>query len=81
MIGTAPSAELLATWNKREGELISHNEGCCPAVALGPEVKGAYVGQDLPDDLRAKIYREGCRTIVRLLRFRFGGADPFLAPS
>ncbi|KAG1852802.1 Acetamidase Formamidase [Suillus subalutaceus] len=63
LIGTAPSAELLATWNKREGALIEAHADAVPPVAYGPLVPGAYVGQDLPDDLRAKIYREGARTI------------------
>ncbi len=63
LIGTAPSAELLATWNKREGELVAANKDVVPPVALLPEPKGAYVGQDLPDDLRAKIYKEGARTV------------------
>ncbi|KAI0696454.1 Acetamidase/Formamidase [Cytidiella melzeri] len=64
LIGTAPSAELLATWNKREGELISaHGADVVPAVAFPPEPKGAYVGQDIPDDVRKKIYAEGARTV------------------
>jgi formamidase len=63
LIGTAPSAELLATWNKREGALIEAHANAVPPVAYGPLVPGAYVGQDLPNDIRAKIYREGARTI------------------
>ncbi|KAL8293461.1 hypothetical protein RQP46_000162 [Phenoliferia psychrophenolica] len=63
LIGTAPSAELLATWNTREQALIDQHPGCVPAVALPPEPIGAYVGQDLPDDVRERIYREGARTI------------------
>ena len=63
LIGTAPSAELLATWNKREGELIAKHPGAVPPVAFPPEPKGAYVGQDLPDDVRKKIAAEGARTI------------------
>ena len=63
LIGTAPSAELLATWNKREQAVIDAHPGCVPAVALPPESVGAYVGQDLPDDVRKKIYAEGARTI------------------
>ncbi|KAG1789248.1 Acetamidase Formamidase [Suillus plorans] len=63
LIGTAPSAELLATWNKREGALIEAHANSVPPVAYGPLAPGAYVGQDLPDDVRAKIYREGARTI------------------
>ncbi|ORY77583.1 Acetamidase/Formamidase [Leucosporidium creatinivorum] len=63
LIGTAPSAELLATWNEREQKVIDAHPGCVPAVALPPESVGAYVGQDLPDELRQKIYAEGARTI------------------
>ncbi|EJD06687.1 Acetamidase/Formamidase [Fomitiporia mediterranea MF3/22] len=63
LIGTAPSAELLATWNKREGELIAAHADSVPAVAFPPEPKGAYIGQDLPIDLVDKIAREGARTI------------------
>lgn len=63
LIGTAPSQELLNTWNKRERGLIAANPGAVPDVALPPESKGAYVGQNLPDDVRKKIYEEGARTI------------------
>lgn len=63
LIGTAPSAELLATWNKREGELVAANADAVPPVALLPLPTGAYVGQELPDDVREKIYKEGARTI------------------
>lgn len=62
-MGTLPSAELLAKWNERECGLI---EACkvngvekVPAVALPPNKQGAYVGQDLPEAVREKIYREG----------------------
>lgn len=63
LIGTAPSTELLATWNKREGELIAQHPGAVPPVAFPPEVQGAYVGQELPDEVRRKIAEEGARTI------------------
>lgn len=63
LIGTAPSHELLATWNKREVGLIEAHASAVPPVAYGPLVQGAYVGQDIPDDVRARIYREGARTI------------------
>lgn len=32
-------------------------------MALVPNAKGAYVGQDLKDDVRKKIHEEGARTI------------------
>jgi len=63
LIGTAPSAELLATWNKRESELIAQHPNAVPAVASAPNVVGAYVGQDLDHDVRQKIVEEGARTI------------------
>ncbi|KAH9838647.1 Acetamidase/Formamidase [Rhodofomes roseus] len=63
LIGTAPSAELLATWTERETGLVEANPGAVPPVALLPVEKGAYVGQDLAEDVRKKIYAEGARTI------------------
>ncbi|KAF5359715.1 hypothetical protein D9756_002920 [Leucocoprinus leucothites] len=63
LIGTAPSPELLATWNKREGELIAAHADSVPPVAYPPEPRGAYVGQDLPKNVFEKIAKEGARTI------------------
>ncbi|TDL25850.1 Acetamidase/Formamidase [Rickenella mellea] len=63
LIGTAPSPELLATWNKREGELIAAHANSVPPVAFAPEPVGAYVGQDLPENVKIKIAKEGARTI------------------
>lgn len=63
LIGTAPSAELLATWNKREAELFNAHLDSALPVAYLPEPQGAYVGQDIPEDVRSKIMREGARTI------------------
>jgi len=65
LIGTAPSQELLDTWNKRERGLIAQEgQNSIPAVAYPPEPVGAYVGQDgIPDQVRQKIYEEGARTI------------------
>ncbi|KAJ7035288.1 Acetamidase Formamidase [Mycena alexandri] len=64
LIGTAPSAELLATWNKREGALIAEHPNAVPPVAFAPNAVGAYVGQDgLDPKVRQKIAEEGARTI------------------
>ncbi|BGP38794.1 hypothetical protein JCM10449v2_002731 [Rhodotorula kratochvilovae] len=63
IIGTAPSQELLDEWNRREQKLIDEHPGACPAVALAPEPRNAYVGQDLPADLMEKIAKEGARTV------------------
>ena len=63
LIGTAPSPELLAEWNRREGELISAHVNALPAVAFPPEPVGAYVGQKLPKATFDKIAKEGARTV------------------
>jgi formamidase len=63
LIGTAPSAELLATWNKREQELIDAHPGAVPPVAFPPLAQGAYVGQELPEEVMKKIAGEGARTV------------------
>lgn len=62
------SQELLDTWNKRERGLIDAHKDAngkdpVPAVALPPEPKGAYVGQDLSEDVRKRVFAEGARTI------------------
>lgn len=62
MLACAPSAEVLAEWNRREGELITANASGGRDVAKPPEPKGAHAGS-APDHLREKIAREGARTI------------------
>ncbi|QEA38510.1 acetamidase/formamidase family protein [Pistricoccus aurantiacus] len=44
LMGTAPSAELLAKWNAREGELIATDPHRIPPLALPPEPKDAILG-------------------------------------
>lgn len=61
ILGCAPSAEVLATWNKREGELISANK-LDRQVALPPEPKGLVAG-GADAALAEKVGREGARTI------------------
>ncbi|KAJ3741767.1 Acetamidase/Formamidase [Lentinula detonsa] len=63
LIGTAPSAELLAIWNERERGLIAQDPSAVPALAFAPETKGAYIGQDLDPAVEKKIKSEGARTI------------------
>lgn len=63
IIGTLPSQELLDEWNRREQALIDEHPGASPAVALAPEPKNAYVGQDVPKEVMEKIAREGARTV------------------
>jgi len=65
LIGTAPSQELLDTWNKREGELIAACGDVTPAVAFPPLPKGVHIGSKEPikPDVLEKIAKEGARTI------------------
>ncbi|KAG6836372.1 hypothetical protein H0H93_008733 [Arthromyces matolae] len=63
IIGTAPSAELLARWNQRETGLIAQHGDSVPPVAYPPEPRGVYIGQDLPEELKKKIAHEGARTV------------------
>ncbi|GAB3845080.1 formamidase [Nesterenkonia populi] len=44
LMGTAPSPELLATWNKREGDLIATDPQRVPPLALPPEPDQAILG-------------------------------------
>ncbi|KAG5652609.1 hypothetical protein H0H81_004391 [Sphagnurus paluster] len=63
IIGTAPSAELLAKWNERERGLIAQHSDSVPPVAYPPEPKGVHIGQALAPEVLKKIAREGARTI------------------
>ena len=63
-MGCAPSAELLATWNKREMELINTNPDRVPALACPPTSVGALAGHpDMDPELSMKIRAEGARTV------------------
>lgn len=44
LMGTAPSADLLKKWNKREGDLIATDPHRMPPLALPPEPDGAILG-------------------------------------
>ncbi|KAL4906652.1 hypothetical protein BDW74DRAFT_136257 [Aspergillus multicolor] len=61
ILGCAPSAEVLAEWNRREGELIAANT-LTRDVAKPPEPHNAHAGS-ADEELAAKIAREGARTI------------------
>ncbi|KAI0895044.1 formamidase [Annulohypoxylon nitens] len=61
ILGCAPSAEVLATWNKREAELISANK-LERQVALPPEPKGIHAGAS-DAALKEKVGGEGARTV------------------
>lgn len=61
ILGCAPSAEVLETWNKREGELIAANK-LDRIVAQPPQPQNAHAGM-ASGDVKEKIAREGARTI------------------
>lgn len=72
LIGCAPSAELLATWNKREAELVknapdlrTYGAGMSadmPVYAALPNPQNAILGQVAPADFD-RIAAEGARTV------------------
>jgi formamidase len=61
ILGCAPSAEVLATWNKREAKLIAANK-LDRIVAQPPEPKNVHAGS-ATEDIKEKVGREGARTI------------------
>jgi hypothetical protein len=61
IVGCAPSPEVLAEWNRREGELIAANT-LDRDVAKPPEPKNAHAGA-ASEDIKEKVAREGARTI------------------
>lgn len=62
ILGCAPSAEVLAEWNRREGELIAASKLADRNVALPPLVQSAHAGS-APEGLADKIKAEGARTV------------------
>jgi len=61
LMGTAPSAQLLAKWNKREGDLIATNPNRVPPLALPPEAGHALLGH-LPESDFDRVAAEAART-------------------
>lgn len=61
ILGCAPSTEVLAEWNRREGELIAANT-TSREVAKPPEPKSAHAGS-AEASLKERIAKEGARTI------------------
>lgn len=61
LMGTAPSAQLLAKWNKREGDLISTNPNRVPPLALAPEAEHAVLGSLAASEF-ARVAGEAART-------------------
>ncbi|KKY26567.1 putative formamidase [Diplodia seriata] len=62
ILGCAPSAEVLAEWNRREGELIQAMDGCGRIVAQPPQPLNVHAGS-ADEALREKVGKEGARTI------------------
>jgi len=62
LIGTAPSHELLAAWNKREAALVATHPDRVPPLANLPEPKNALLGT-LSGAQAAQVAREGARTV------------------
>jgi len=61
LMGTAPSAELLAKWNRREGELIATDPKRVPPLALPPEPRDAVLGGVPTSDFK-RVAGEAART-------------------
>ncbi|MBG0740539.1 acetamidase/formamidase family protein [Paeniglutamicibacter antarcticus] len=61
LMGTAPSAALLAKWNKREGDLIATDPNRMPPLALPPEAGHAVLGS-LPSADFDRVAGEAART-------------------
>jgi len=61
LMGTAPSADLLATWNAREQELIDTDPNRVPPLALPPLPDSAILGI-LEGDEFDRVAREAART-------------------
>jgi len=62
LFGTAPSAELLAEWNRREQALIDRDPNRVPPLALPPLQDGVLAGTASGPELQ-RIGREGARTV------------------
>ncbi len=62
LFGTAPSAELLASWNEREQALIDTDPQRVPPLALPPLENGVLAGTLSGSELAA-VAREGARTV------------------
>lgn len=61
LMGTAPSADLLASWNKREGDLMATDPHRLPPLALPPEPDSAILGTLEGEDYR-RVASEAART-------------------
>ncbi|KAK5119426.1 hypothetical protein LTR85_007526 [Meristemomyces frigidus] len=62
ILGCAPSAEVLKTWNDREGQLISECSHMGRDVALPPQPQNVHAGSG-EGDIKEKVGKEGARTV------------------
>ncbi|RSN68982.1 formamidase [Actinomadura sp. WAC 06369] len=62
LLGTAPSADMLARWNAREQALIDTDPDRVPPLAMPPEPRDVLAGTLTGADLE-RVGREGARTI------------------
>lgn len=62
LFGTAPSAEMLARWNRREKQLIDTDPDRVPPLALPPLAQNTLAGTATGDDAR-RIAADGARTV------------------
>ncbi|HUE12755.1 MAG TPA: formamidase [Planctomycetaceae bacterium] len=62
LIGCAPSHELLAKWNKREGELVATNPERVPPLANLPNAQNAVLGS-LKGAAFDRVAKEAARTV------------------
>ncbi|KAE9964202.1 hypothetical protein BLS_008544 [Venturia inaequalis] len=63
ILGCAPSPEVLAEWNRREGELITACSHMDRDVALPPLPQNCNPGSATDAALKEKIGKEGARTV------------------
>lgn len=66
ILGCAPSPEVLAEWNRREGELIKSCSHMDRVVANPPLSKRVHVGKG-DESVKEKVGKEGARTIPGML--------------
>lgn len=62
ILGCAPSAEVLDTWNKREAELIAANKLADRDVALPPQPLNVHAGS-ADAGVKKKVGKDGARTV------------------
>ena len=62
LMGTAPSADLLARWNRREQALIDTAPDRVPPLALPPLEQNTLAGQG-SGDVASAVARDGARTV------------------